>query len=549
MQKKFKIIALGGLGENGKNTYIVETENDIVIIDAGLSNYSNKQLGIDFILPDYTYLEENKEKVRAILISHGHLDQMGAIAHILNVVDAPVYGSNYTTSFLKGYIPKSKHKFLKEIKYDQVLKIGDLSVESFRLSHAIFGNLGFLIACGKDAVVYATDYNFDQMATEYARSDIKKIVMLSNKYTIKTLMTETLAIEERGSAGSSQDHMLHLKRFIDSASGRMIISMYSSNLAGMRNIIDLAAQNQKKIVIIGRDLLTYVNVAKEFGYIEHIKDLFVRIQDINKYEDNELMIVIAGLYEDPFIELEKMAKGIHNIVKLQEGDNVLIASKPYDETEAYAQKVLDLVSLAGATITEQKINTASHAHEEDVKMMINLFEPEYIVPIKGEYRKFIHLKTIATKLGYDEDKVKIIKNGDVLEFVENGAYVAKTLKLPDQLINISGKEKTNPIILKDREILSENGYILVIMTFYKGTNERIQAAELVSGGLLNLDDIPQIKEGCLKIVDREIEAAKDSRELVNKIKNKIGRYLNTKIGKVPMVLPIRIEVDKKKVKR
>lgn len=549
MQKKFKIIALGGLGENGKNTYIVETENDIVIIDAGLSNYSNKQLGIDFILPDYSYLEENKEKVRAILISHGHLDQMGAIAHILNVVDAPVYGSNYTTSFLKGYIPKSKHKFLKEIKYDQVLKIGDLSIESFRLSHAIFGNLGFLIACGKDAVVYATDYNFDQMATEYARSDIKKIVMLSNKYTIKTLMTETLAIEERGSAGSSQDHMLHLKRFIDSASGRMIISIYSSNLAGMRNIIDLAAQNQKKIVIIGRDLLTYVNVAKEFGYIEHIKDLFVRIQDISKYEDNELMIVIAGLYEDPFIELEKMAKGIHNIIKLQEGDNVLIASKPYDETEAYAQKVLDLVSLAGATITEQKINTASHAHEEDVKMMINLFEPEYIVPIKGEYRKFIHLKTIATNLGYDEDKVKIIKNGDVLEFVENGAYVAKTLKLPDQLININGKEKTNPIILKDREILSENGYVLVIMTFYKGTNERIQAAELVSGGLLNLDDNPQIKEGCIKIVDREIEAAKDSRELVNKIKNKIGRYLNTKIGKVPMVLPIRIEVDKKKVKR
>ncbi len=548
MQNNFKVIALGGLGENGKNTYIVETENDIVIIDAGLSNYSNKQLGIDFILPDYSYLEQNIDKVRGILISHGHLDQMGALAHILNVVDVPVYGSNYTVSFLKGYIPKSKHKLLKEIKYNSPLKLGNFKIECFRLSHAIFGNLGFLIANDKDAIVYTTDYNFDQMATEYARTDIKKIVLLANKYNIKALMTETLAIEERGSAGSSQDHVLHLSRYMKSATGRMIISIYSSNLAGMRNIIDLAAKNEKKIVIIGRDLLTYVNVAKEFGYIEHVKDLFVRIQDISKYADNDLMIVIAGIYEDPFVELEKMAKGIHNIIKLKDTDNVLIASKPYDETEAYAQKVLDLVSLTGATISEQKINTASHAHEEDVKMMINLFEPEYIIPIKGEYRKFVHLKTIANKLGYTDECVKIIKNGDVLELVEKGAYISKTIKIPDQLINIKGKEKTNPIILKDREILSENGYILVIMTFYKGTSKIVQAPELVSGGLLTIDENPAIREGCMKIVMREIENASDSRELVNKIKNKMGRYLNTKLGKVPMVLPIRIEVDKKKVK-
>lgn len=548
MQNKFKIIALGGLGENGKNTYIIETEKDIMIIDAGLSNYANKQLGIDFILPDYSYLEKNKDKVRGILISHGHLDQMGAISHILKIVDVPVYGSNYTTSFLKGYVPKSKFSKLKELKYNKTLKLGGLSIEAFKLSHAIFGNLGFTIAQGKDAVVYVTDYNFDQMASPFARTDIKKIVTLANKYNIEALMTETVAIEERGSAGSFHDYLLHFRRYINSSRGRMIISMYSSNLAGMRNVIDMAVENKKKIVIIGRDLLTYVNVAKEFGYIEHQKDLFVRIQDISKYEDNELMIVVAGIYADPFVELEKMAQGVHNIIKLRDTDDVLIASKPYDETEAYAQQVLDLVSLTGASITEQKINVASHAHEEDVKMMINLFEPKYIVPIKGEYRKFVHLTNIARTLGYDKEQVKILKNGDVLELVENGAYISKTIKIPDQLINIKGKEQTNPIILKDREILSENGYVLVIMTFYKGTNDRVQKPELVTGGLLTLDENPQVREGCMKIVEREIAAASNSRELVNKIKNKMGRYLNTKIGKVPMVLPIRIEVDKKKIK-
>ncbi len=549
MQNKFKIIALGGLGENGKNTYIIESENDIVIVDAGLSNYANKQLGIDFILPDYSYLEQNKDKVRAILISHGHLDQMGALAHILKIVSVPVYGSNYTTSFLKGYVPKGKLKLLRELKYDKVLKLGDFKIECFKLSHAIFGNLGFTIAIDKEAIVYTTDYNFDQMASPFARTDIKKIVNLANKYQIRALMTETIAIEERGSAGSFHDYLLHFRRYINSSTGRMIISMYSSNLAGMRNVIEMAVEHKKKIVIIGRDLLTYVNVAKEFGYIEHQKDLFIRINNISKYDDNYLMIVIAGIYADPFVELEKMAKGLHNIISLKETDNVMIASKPYDESEAYAQKVLDLVSLTGASITEQKINVASHAHEEDVKMMINLFEPKYVIPIKGEYRKFVHLKDICLNLGYDEEDIKIIRNGDVLELVENGAYVSKTLKIPDQLINIKGKEQTNPIILKDREILSENGYILVVMTFYKGTNERVQNPELVSGGLLNLDDNPAIKEGCMKIAVREIEAATDSRELVNKIKNKMGRYLNTKLGKVPMVLPIRIEVDKKKVRR
>lgn len=548
MQEKFKIIALGGLGENGKNTYIVETKDDIVIIDAGLSNYAKKQFGIDFIIPDYSYLQKNKKKVRGILISHGHLDQMGAISHLLDVVDVPVYASPYTIAFLKGYTPKSKHKQLKDIKYSSILKLGKLNVEVFKLSHAIFGNLGFVINDKDQAIAYATDYNFDQMVSSDTRTDIKKIINLASKYKIKALLTESISVEERGSSGSSQDHLIHLRRYISYATGRKIVSLYSSNLAGMRNIIDMAVAYEKKIVIIGRDLLTYVNVAKEHGYIEHIKDLFVRIQDINRYEDDDLIIVIAGVYDDPFIELEKMAKGLHNIIKLKATDNVLIASKPFDETEAYAQKVLDLVSLTGAKITEQKINTASHAYEEDVKMMINLFEPEYIVPIKGEYRKFVHLKEIAQKLGYDDEYVKIIKNGDVLEFVESSALVTKTLHVPDQLFDTNSEDNTNPIILKDREILSECGFVLVAITFLKGTNTCIQTPELICGGLLDLDELPQIKEGCIKIVEREITNSTDNREWINKIKNKMGRYLNTKIGKVPMVLPIRIEVEANKIK-
>lgn len=549
MNKNFKVVALGGLGENGKNTYILESDKSIIVFDCGLSNFANKALGIDFVLPDFSYLINNKKKIKGIFISHGHLDQMGGLKNLLSelAIDVPVYGSNYTISFLKTYIDPEQFHLLHEIKYNDVIECGDFSVESFTLAHAVFGNLGFVASMQGEAVVYVTDYNFNQMTSKFAQTDIKKIVQISEKYHIKALLTETVSVDQRGMAGSFQDYLIHFKRFVESVTGRIIITLYSSNLSGMKNVIDIANEYNKKIVIVGRDLLTYVNIAKEYGYIENTKDIFIRIADIKKYDDSELIIVIAGLFADPFIEINKMATKTHTIIQLKDTDNVLIASKAYDEIEAMAQSVMDSISLAGASITHQKINVASHAHEEDIKMMINLFNPEYIVPIKGEYRKFMHFKEVAKTIGFDDSKIKILQNGEFLHVQNGEAFVGEKFKLQNQLLSEENDGVTNPIIITDREILSENGYVLVIISFYKNTRQVVQEPEIRSGGLIHFDDDVNLMEGCLNVVKKQLEQDYDNRELVSKIKIKLTRYLNNQIGKTPMVLPVRVEIDHKPV--
>ncbi len=550
MDSKFKVMALGGLDENGKNCYVIETTEDIIVIEAGSTNFNNKSLGIDIVIPDFNYLIKNKDKVRAILISHGHFDQMGAISYLIEQLNVPVYASSYTIEFLKHYVNKKKYKMLKELKYSGILRIGQLKIEPFSLSHAIYGNFGFVIANEeKEALVYATDFNFDQTANRFGRTDIRKIVELSKKYQVKGLMVESVSADSIGMAAGDQSYHAQFARTVESAPGRLIVSLYSSNLAGMTNIIRMAEEYDKKIVIIGRDLLNYVNIARNANYISHKKELFIRISDINKYDENQLIIVVAGLYLEPFTTLAKMSTNRHNIIKINERDTILIASKPYDEIEANAQDILDVIARTECEIKSQKINVASHAYQEDIKMLINLFEPETIIPIKGEYRKFKIMQELVTNVGIGAERVKILKNGEQLEIHDEFAIVNNEYTLEPTLISNNEDEPINPIVLRDREILSDNGYVLLVLTFLKGKQEIIQEPEVISGGLIQFDDDEDLIAGCKKIIKNELEKDYSNRELVTKLKTKVSRYLQNNIGKTPIVLPVRMEVDPKRIKR
>ncbi len=543
MKSKYRIIGLGGLEENGKNCYIFETDKDMIIIDYGLMHFTNKIIGIDYTIADMSYIIERKDKLRGILISHGHLDQMGGIPHLLEKLKVNVYGSNYTISFLKGYVDKSKYKFLKEIRYDSFLKLGQVQIESFRLSHAIYGNLGFLINYDNEAIVYATDYNFSQEGSEFARTDIKKIVKLSQKYNVQALLSESIQINMRGNDISAQNIIVQLKRHMESSKGRLIISVYSSNLAGMNNIINIASSLNKKVVIIGRDLLTYVNVAKEYGYIEPQRDLFVRINDMDRYDDSQLVIVVADLNDKLFNELERMARNQHDIINMKETDTVMIASKPSDEYEAYAQKVLDKISRSGADIISQKINVSSHAHEDDVKMMINLFNPKYVVPIKGEFRKFVEFKNIANQVAIPDENVLFIQNGEKLEFFSANALITNKVNIQDEYISRK-KSSVDRILLKDREVLSENGYLIVVLPFFKRTKILAQKPKLLHSKTATFMMEKKVIDQCYKIIEKEVSQETDYKDLINKIKVKISRFIQNKYNKTIMVLPMRVEFER-----
>lgn len=532
-----KIIALGGLVENGKNCYIVENEKDIIIIDSGSKKFDNRTLGVDTIVNDISYLEKNKDKVKAILISHAHLDQVGGLVFLLEKIKAPIYGSEYTIEFLKNEIKDAEFKVLK----DEEVKIGDFTVDSFSLSHSVFGTLGFLIAKGKDAIAYVSDYNFNQSRKEKVRTDIEKIVNLKQKYNIKMLMTESLNADQIGTASSDFSFLEKFNRVAKNVEGKLFISLYSTNLIGMTNIINIAEKNKKKIVIVGKELLTYVNVSKKLGYIDHRYEMFIKTKDIKRYADNEIIVVVSGDFLEPFETLRKMADKNHPITTIKGTDTVMIASEPHDEIEGSVQKILDKVSRTGCKITNIKVNISSHAHQEDIKMMINLFEPENIMPIKGEYRKMEKVREISEYLGYSGSNIWILENGDVLEVKKDKSYVSNHLKLNSKMKNNTLKETVNPLLLSDRESLTSEGYVLITLIVKRGTNKLLQKPEIYSGGLMNFSDDSQMMNKSLEIVKTELKEGITS-EGIMKSKNKVRRFLTNKLGKNPTILTVKIEV-------
>ncbi|MFV0287837.1 MAG: MBL fold metallo-hydrolase [Mycoplasmatales bacterium] len=532
-----KVIALGGIEENGKNCYIVETKEDLVIIDMGSKKYDNVSLGVDTVVNDLEYLISKKDKIRGVLVSHTHHQHMGGIEYLIKEIQVPIYGSKYTIEYLKNDVKYQNYQILNE---HRPLKLGNLTVENFKLSHSVFGHLGFLIAQGKEAVVYATDYNFNQSAKKSTRTDIEKIIKLKNHYNIKLLLTEAKFADHHGVASGDLSFLPAFNRLTENLQGKLFITLYSDNISGMTNIIKIAAKHKKKIVIIGKKLLTYVNVSKKLGYIDHVSDTFIKVNDIDRYAPSEVIVIVSGDFLEPFETLESLAKKHHPITTIMAKDTVMIASEPSDEIEGIVQQKLDQVSRTHCYITHLKVDVSDHAHEEDIKMMLNFFEPEYIIPINAEYRKLKKIQEIAKNLSYKEDKVKLISNGDVVDIDQN-VNIIDTVKTESKLVNKDSKETVAPMLLFDRENLTQEGYVLITLIVDKKNKKLVQDPEVLSGGLMSFDDDENLISKCVEIVKKELKD-QPLNDNLSKVKNKVKRFLNNKIGKSPVILTVKIEV-------
>lgn len=548
MKEKFKIIALSGVEESGGNSYIIETNDDLILLDAGSSNFSNKNLGVDMVLPDFSYLLSNKDRLRAIFISHGHVDQMGALNSLLKQVKVPVYASKYTIKFLKTYVEEQFWDSLTEINYHKPITVGKLTVEAFSLSHAIFGNFGFVVANeDKHAIVYATDYNFDQSANKFSRTDIHQIVNLSQKYHIDVLMTESISATNIGNATGDKFYVRSFERILEEAKGKTVIGLYSSNLAGMTTIIQAAEKYNKKVVIIGRDLLKYVNIAREEGYLHHKQDLFIRVSDMNKVDPKDLIVVVSGLYAEPYTELIKMSSNQHNLVQINSNDTVVIACKAYDEIESYAQSALDIISRTNCSIKQQNLNAPSHAYQEDIKLMINLFKPDFVVPIKGEFRKLKTVYNLVNDMDYYKDSCSIIRCGEVLSVYDDYCIVTDDIMLEPQLIS-SRSEDINHNLMGERELLADNGYVVIQLISYKGESEFCQEPFIFSGGLIDFNEDSEIIDAIKKIINNYVEKGLSKGELIPKIRNKVSRLMKDLIGKTPLIFVSKVEINKERLK-
>jgi ribonuclease J len=508
-----KFCALGGLGENGKNLYIFEVDNKIFILDAGTKHPSFDLYGIDTVIPDITYLIENKDRIQGIFLSHGHADHVGAVPEILKSINVGVYGTNFTLSLvelelIEAEMNVSDYK-LYRINIDKDYIFGNVIVNFYSTSHSVPESCGIAIKTSDGALVYAPDFNFASNTDPRYQVSFNRLVDVA-KDGVLALFSESLGAVNIGRAADDYA-MLHLVSDVLQKSNRVIFSMFSNELQRIQKVINICIANNRRVAIIGLKVQKTINVGMKNGYLKIPEDKLVTLKymtDEIKNDDKDLAVIITGNRHEPYHTLQRMTTGVDRLIKIKEDDQIVIISQPMPGTEILAQKVIGLLYRQNAkvNIIPKSLLQSSHADSEDLKLLYNMLKPKYIIPVVGEYRHQVMQKQIALDAGYPEEKIILLDNGQMITF-ENGQLLTnKTqIKAGDVLVDGSFVGDINEVVLKDREMLSHDGLILVVVTIDARIKSIIAGPKVVLKGFMTgetaEDVIEEIEIITEKIVD------------------------------------------------
>lgn len=545
-----KIFSLGGLNENGKNMYVVNVDENIFIFDAGLKYATDKMLGVDYILPDYTYIKENYNKIKGIFLTHGHDSNMGAMADILyELPDIPVYATKFTMEVLKEDLEESgvKATNLKEIRPHSKLTFGNLIVFPISVTHSIPDAVCFVLYTEDGAIVYTGDFVFDPTMTGNYKTDIGKLAYVG-KQGVLCLLSESIYAEKEGHTSPNNRVTKYIKQILQKSESRIIATIMTAHIYRVQEIFSEVLKTKRKVVIMGKQLQTLINKSIDLGYIEFDKS---RIGDLTNINDNDVVILISDEKEKPFMNLERILRGFDKYIKLKETDTIFITEPPSEGLERRTALVMDEIAKkdVNAVSLDAKKHLLHHASREDLMLMINLMDPKYYFPVKGEYRHQVMNAEIAERLGIEKDKIILKQNGDVATFI-NGELQETFEHVPIDEILIDGKSQGDigDLVLKDREMLGENGIVIVSCTLDKQTKKVLAGPEILTRGFVYVkesgDLLKETQEICLEIIENSIES--DNKVDYNKIKNdvreKLGKYFYKETECKPMVITVIQEV-------
>lgn len=551
-----KFFALGGLGEHGKNMYVLEIGERIFILDAGIKFPSVELYGIDAVLPDFSYVIENKNKVKAILLSHGHEDNIGAVAELLKHVNVGVYGTHFTISLLEDFLKEeemnvSNHR-LYRINDDKVLKFGNVVVSFYSTSHSIPESLGIVIKTADGLLVYAPGFAFSSNSDKKYKTNFGKIGDLG-KEKVLALFAESLGAVNAGRT-DNDSKLIHTVTDAVRREGRIIFSMYSTDLDRIQKVINISIMNNRRVAIIGRKIQKIINVAMETGYLEIPEDKFVNLRFIdekNKNDDKDLVIIITGNHHEPFNMLQRMASGLDRLININEKDHVVIVSNPQLGTERISAAAMDMLYMADAEVTtiSKSDLRSSHAGPEDLKMLYGMINPKYIIPIDGEYRHQYMQKKIALEAGYENFSVVVLENGEVITF-EDGILSTKRdrVKVGDVLVDGSVVGDINEVVLKDREFLSQAGTVIISVILDSRNKQVVSGPEIVFKGFVSEKESAELIENIIiktnSILDGHLKKRYiDWNLLRNEIKDVIGKYLYFQTRSNPIIMPVLIDEE------
>lgn len=546
---KVKIFALGGLNENGKNMYIVEVDNDIFVLDAGLMYPDDRLLGIDYVIPNYDYLKENKKRVKGIFITHGHDSQMGAIPDILaEIPNLDIYGTAFTLEILKNelegaHIEKAK---LHEVVPHKTIKFKNVSIFPISLTHSIPGTVGYVINTKDGAIVYTGNFVFDQSMLGPYKTDIGKLAYVG-KQGVLCLISESLYSEKNGYTSPNNRITNIVRETLDQHDGRILFNIFKSQFYRIQELLTEINKTSRNIVILGKSLENTIYKAIDMGYLTFSKN---RIKNIHNIKDENIIILISDEREKPFSNIQRIIRGYDKFVQIKDTDTVVFASPVYEGMERSATKIYDEVAKIGADIIilSSKKYLSHHASKEDLMMMINLMNPKYYFPAIGEYRYQVMNANVAKTLGMDDEHILLKLNGQVVTFqdgklVDNGEII----KTDEILIDGKTVGDISEVVVKDREILSENGIVIVSATIQKSTKKVVAGPEILTRGFIyvkeNIDIIKEAENISKEIINENINKKFiDFNKIKIGIREKLGKYLYKETECKPMILIVIGEI-------
>lgn len=549
---KLQIIPLGGIGEIGKNMYVIRYEDEIIVIDSGLSFPGDEMLGIDVVIPDVTYLQENKEKIKGIVLTHGHEDHIGALPYVLAQLNVPVYGTKLTLGLVEGKL-REHHMLanclLHVIRPEDKLQLGSFNLEFFRTNHSIPDSIGIAVITPIGTVVHTGDFKFDQTPVNGKPTDYYRLAKLGEKGVLVALSDSTNA-ERPGYTLSEKEVGYAINEIFRTAKQRIILATFASNIHRIQQVIDAACHYKRKVAVVGRSMVNVVQIAQDLGYLNVCSGTLVDIDELKTLPQNRAVILTTGSQGEPMSALTRISVSEHRKVEIIRGDTVIIAATPIPGNEKLVSRTIDNLFARGANVIYERVSgvhVSGHASQEELKMMLNLLKPKYLIPVHGEYRMLVHHAKLATRVGIREENIFISENGQILEFTPNSGRVAGSVTAGRVLIDGLGVGDVGSIVLRDRKMLSQEGILIVSLTVDKATSQVVAGPEIYSRGFVYVREsellLDEAREHVIRSLEKKINGKNTDWSMVkNHVKDSLSRFIWEKMHRRPMILPIILEV-------
>jgi ribonuclease J len=549
-QDRVSIIPLGGLGEIGKNMTAIEFNREIIVIDAGLMFPDEDMLGIDLVIPDISYLTDNKEKVKGIVLTHGHEDHIGALPYVLKQINVPIYGTKLTLGLAK--VKFEEHGMVKEVtancvKAGQQIKLGNFTVEFIHVNHSIADVVALAVHTPVGVVLHTADFKFDHTPVDGKPTDFRRLAELGDTGVL-VLLSDSTNVEREGYTPSEKELSKTFEELFLQAPGRILVATFASNIHRIQQIIDTAFKHERKVALVGRSMVNVASIAIELGYLRVPEGLMIELDDIDRYPVNMVTIITTGSQGEPMSALSRMATSDHKKVSIIPGDTVIISASAIPGNEKMVARTINHLFKQGATVIYESvsgIHVSGHASQEEQKLMINLVKPKFFIPVHGEYRHLVQHARLAVEMGMDSENVIIAEIGDVVEIGKNKIRVAGKVPSGKVFVDGLGVGDVGNIVLRDRKQLSQDGILIVVVTIDKNNGQILAGPDIVTRGFVYVRESEALideAKGKVKVALERCTEYSDWSTMKNQIREILGRHLYDRMKRRPMILPIIMEI-------